>query len=72
MALAINSRKRTRSENEFEYGVQSKQFVNERTVDMNSQAKMKEIHGKNNGHAPINAFNPQSQHEHRSLFFFSI
>lgn len=50
MALALNSRKRTRSENEFEYSVQSKQFVNERTVDMNSQAKMKEIHGK---HSPM-------------------
>lgn len=45
MALSV-SRKRTRSETEFDYTVQSKQFVNEQIVNMNSQSKMKEIHGE--------------------------
>lgn len=47
MPLSI-SRKRTRSETENDYTVQSKQFINEQTVNMNSETKMKEIHGKCN------------------------
>lgn len=47
MALMLNSRKRTRSESEFDDNVQSKLFISEKTVNMNNQAKMKEIHGKN-------------------------
>lgn len=46
MALTVNSRKRTRSENECDYAVQSKQFISEQTVNMNDETKMKEIHGK--------------------------
>lgn len=45
MPLSVN-RKRTRSEDDYDYTVQSKQFINEQTVNMNNQTKMKEIHGK--------------------------
>lgn len=44
MAL-IDSRKRRRPD-EDEYTTQTKQFVNEITVNMNNETKMKEIQGK--------------------------
>lgn len=45
MALIVNSRKRTRSDSDNEFTVQSKQFINEQIVNTNNQSKMKEIHG---------------------------
>lgn len=47
MATSINNRKRSRSENEYDFVIQSKQFVSEQTINENNQSKMKEIHGKN-------------------------
>lgn len=41
-----NNRKRTRSQEDGDYTIQSKQFINEQTIIKNSQTKMKEIHGK--------------------------
>lgn len=41
-----NNRKRSRSQEDNDYVVQSKQFINEQTILKNSQTKMKEIHGK--------------------------
>lgn len=46
MAVNINSRKRTRSSEDYDYTLQSKQFINEQAVNKSSQTKMKEIHGK--------------------------
>lgn len=46
MAVNVANRKRTRSQEGYEYTVQSKQFINEQTINKNSQSKMKEIHGK--------------------------
>lgn len=48
MAVSINNRKRSRSQDDYDYTIQSKQFINEQTVAKNSQTKMKEIHGKLN------------------------
>lgn len=45
MALLINSRKRTRSDSDYDITLQSKQFINEQTLNANNQSKMKEIHG---------------------------
>lgn len=46
MAPTINNRKRSRSQEDYDYTVQSKQFINEQTINMGNQNKMKEIHGK--------------------------
>lgn len=46
MAPTINNRKRSRSQEDYDYTVQSKQFINEQTINMGNQHKMKEIHGK--------------------------
>lgn len=46
VSINSNSRKRGRSQEDCDYAVQSKQFINEQTVNKNSQEKMKEIHGK--------------------------
>lgn len=43
--VSTNTRKRSRSESDFEFETQSKQFINEKIVDMNNVEKMKEIHG---------------------------
>lgn len=45
MALIMHSRKRTRSEDDHEFTLQSKQFINDQTINTNNQSKMKEIHG---------------------------
>lgn len=46
MAVSVNNRKRSRSPDECDYTVQTKQFINEQIIIKNSQTKMKEIHGK--------------------------
>lgn len=46
MALISNSRKRARPQEDYDYELQSKQFVNDQIINMNNQNKMKEIHGK--------------------------
>lgn len=51
MASVVKSRKRALSENELDFTVQSKQFINEQTVNLNNQSKMKEIHGKSNSNS---------------------
>lgn len=45
MALIVNSRKRTRSDSDHDFTLQSKQFIREQTINSNNQSKMKEIHG---------------------------
>lgn len=46
MAEIFTSRKRARSQEDCDYTVQAKQFINEQTLNRNSETKMKEIHGK--------------------------
>lgn len=45
MASIINNRKRTRSESENDFEIQTKHFISERAVNLNDINKMKEIHG---------------------------
>lgn len=46
MALISNSRKRSRSQEDYDYTLQTKQFVNEQKLTMANPNKMKEIHGE--------------------------
>lgn len=45
MAPIVNSRKRARPQSDFDYGIQSKQFISEQIINMNDGDKMKDIHG---------------------------